>query len=121
MSLLDGSASREVSAGGPSEERRPSTRLGFVHARSGRVPFDDAADRKREGLRVCRAAWLVGVRVREYREIEAGDRMPSLDVYRRISELYGWAADVRRERRLTERPPNDSLCPQVAAAYVEPE
>ena len=47
-------------------------------------------DRKREGLRVCRAAWLIGVSVREYREIVAGDRMPSLDVYRRVSELYGW-------------------------------
>jgi transcriptional regulator with XRE-family HTH domain len=47
-------------------------------------------DRKREGLRVCRAAWLIGVSVREYREIEAGDRMPSLDTYQRISELYGW-------------------------------
>ena len=46
--------------------------------------------RKREGLRVCRAAWLVGVRVREYREIEAGDRTPSLHTYERISELYGW-------------------------------
>jgi hypothetical protein len=30
------------------------------------------SDRKREGLRVCRAAWLVGVSVREYRQIEAG-------------------------------------------------
>jgi hypothetical protein len=48
-------------------------------------------DRKREGLRVCRAAWLVGVSVREYREIEAGDRTPSLDSYRRICELYVWA------------------------------
>jgi hypothetical protein len=47
-------------------------------------------DRKREGLRVCRAAWLVGVSVREYREIEAGDPTPPLDVYRRICELYGW-------------------------------
>jgi hypothetical protein len=47
-------------------------------------------DRKREGLRVCRAAWLIGVSVREYREIEAGDRMPRLETYRRISELYGW-------------------------------
>ena len=46
--------------------------------------------RKREGLRVCRAAWLVGVSVREYREIESGDRTPSLDKYERISELYGW-------------------------------
>jgi transcriptional regulator with XRE-family HTH domain len=47
-------------------------------------------DREREGLRVCRAAWLVGLSVREYREIESGDRTPSLDTYRRISELYGW-------------------------------
>jgi transcriptional regulator with XRE-family HTH domain len=47
-------------------------------------------DRKREGLYVCRAAWLVGVSVREYREIEAGDRTPSLDTFRRITELYGW-------------------------------
>ena len=27
---------------------------------------------------------------REYREIEAGDRMPSLATYERISALYGW-------------------------------
>jgi hypothetical protein len=47
-------------------------------------------DRKREGLRVCRAGWLIGVTVREYREIEAGERMPSLATYRRISERYGW-------------------------------
>jgi len=46
-------------------------------------------DRKSEGLRVCRAASLVGVNVREYREIEAGDREPSLGTYERISELYG--------------------------------
>ena len=47
-------------------------------------------DRKREGLRVCRAAWLIGVSVRDYREIEAGDSMPSLDTYRRIADLFGW-------------------------------
>jgi hypothetical protein len=34
-------------------------------------------DRQREGLRICRAAWLIGVTVREYREMEAGDRGPS--------------------------------------------
>jgi hypothetical protein len=34
-------------------------------------------DRMREDLRVCRAAWLIGVSVREYGEIEAGDRTPS--------------------------------------------
>jgi hypothetical protein len=32
----------------------------------------------------------LAVSVREYREIEAGDRTPSLTTYRRISELYGW-------------------------------
>jgi transcriptional regulator with XRE-family HTH domain len=46
--------------------------------------------RKREGLRLCRAAWLVGVSVREYREIEAGDRDPNSGTYERISELYGF-------------------------------
>jgi DNA-binding XRE family transcriptional regulator len=46
--------------------------------------------RKREGLRVCRAAWLVGISVREYREIEAGDRQPSLGTYERICKLYEW-------------------------------
>jgi hypothetical protein len=45
---------------------------------------------KREGLRVCRAAWLVGVSVREHREIEAGDRMRSLSTYERTAELYGF-------------------------------
>jgi helix-turn-helix protein len=47
-------------------------------------------DREREGPRLCRATWLVGVTVREYREIEAGDRTPSPDVYCRLCELYGW-------------------------------
>ena len=46
--------------------------------------------RQREGLRICRAAWLIGISVREYREMESGDRMPSLEVYRRICKLYGW-------------------------------
>jgi Helix-turn-helix domain len=47
-------------------------------------------DRKREGLRVRRAAWLVGVTVREYRELEAGDRIPDNDAWDRICALYGW-------------------------------
>jgi hypothetical protein len=47
-------------------------------------------DWKCGGLRECRAAWLVGVSVREYREIEAGDREPSPGTYERISELFGW-------------------------------
>ena len=46
--------------------------------------------RKREGLRVCRAAWLIGVSVREYREIEAGERFPDPPTYERICSLYRW-------------------------------
>jgi DNA-binding XRE family transcriptional regulator len=45
-------------------------------------------DRKREGLRVCRAAWLVGVSVREYREIEAGDRDPDFQTWRRMCDVF---------------------------------
>ena len=47
-------------------------------------------DRKREGLRVCRAAWLLGVSVREYQDLEAGDRFPESGTYERICKLYGW-------------------------------
>jgi hypothetical protein len=36
-------------------------------------------DRRRQGLRVCRAAWLVGVVVREHREFEAGERSPTFE------------------------------------------
>ena len=56
-------------------------------------------DRKREGLRVCRAAWLVGVTVREYREMEAGDRVPESEVWDRLSELYGWPQTFARSGR----------------------
>jgi hypothetical protein len=47
-------------------------------------------DRKREGLRVCRAAWLIGVTVREYREIEAGERDPDFDTWRRMCDVFSW-------------------------------
>jgi predicted transcriptional regulator len=47
-------------------------------------------DRQREGLRLARAAWLLGVSVRELREIEAGERYPSFDTYDRIEKLFGW-------------------------------
>jgi hypothetical protein len=46
-------------------------------------------DRERLGLRECRAAWLVGVTVREYRELEAS-HPPSADVYEGICDLFGW-------------------------------
>ena len=53
-------------------------------------PWMMQRDRKREGLRICRAAWLVGVTIREYREMEAGDRVPEFDVWDRLCDLYGW-------------------------------
>ena len=34
--------------------------------------------------------WLIGVTVREYRELEAGTRVPDFGTYQRSSELYGW-------------------------------
>jgi len=52
-------------------------------------------DRQREGLRVCRAAWLLGVTVREYRELEAGDRMPNGDTIDRMIEVFGWPSSRR--------------------------
>jgi len=64
-------------------------RLWFV-ATLAAFPSMMERDRKREGLRVCRAAWLLGVSVREYRELEAGTRFPSFDPWDRICKLYGW-------------------------------
>ena len=47
-------------------------------------------DRKREGLCVCRAAWLLGMTVREYRETIDGDRDFTNDEYERACRLFGW-------------------------------
>jgi hypothetical protein len=38
---------------------------------------------------VGQAAWLLGVRPAEYRELEAGARSPSFETWDRICELYG--------------------------------
>jgi transcriptional regulator with XRE-family HTH domain len=46
-------------------------------------------DRERLGLREARAAWLAGVSVREYRELEAGGRWPTFETWDRICKLYG--------------------------------
>ena len=55
-------------------------------------------DRRREGLRVCRAAWLVGVTVREYRELEAGDRIPAR-TWERMVEVFGWPQQYEARMR----------------------
>ena len=49
-------------------------------------------DRERLGLRECRAAWLLGLTVREYRTLEAGeDPLLVSQVWERMVEVYGWA------------------------------
>lgn len=46
-------------------------------------------DRKRAGWSVGRAAWQLGVGIREYRELEAGMRSPSFETWDCICKLYG--------------------------------
>jgi ribosome-binding protein aMBF1 (putative translation factor) len=47
-------------------------------------------DRRRAGWSVGQAAWRLGITVREYREIEVGERWPNGETFNRICELYGW-------------------------------
>ena len=47
-------------------------------------------DRRRHGYRVCQAAWLLGVTVREYRELESGAGFPRFDTWGAMCKLYGW-------------------------------
>jgi hypothetical protein len=46
-------------------------------------------DRPREGLLARRAACLLGLSVREYREIKAGGD-PDADTWERMCEVFGW-------------------------------
>ena len=45
-------------------------------------------DRRRAGWSV--GQWRLGITVRDYREIEAGERWPNGETFNRICELYGW-------------------------------
>jgi hypothetical protein len=48
-------------------------------------------DRERLGLRECRAAWLLGITVRQYRLLEAGeDDLLVAQVWERMVEVFGW-------------------------------
>ena len=46
------------------------------------------------------AAWRLGITVREYREIAAGESVPSWETWDRICRLFGWpqtfASGIRR-------------------------
>ena len=63
-------------------------------------------DRKRWGMRECQAAWCFGVSLREYRELEAGESFPTLEVWGRICELYGWPQTLRRLTAVNEGGPS---------------
>ena len=52
-------------------------------------------DRKQAGWSVGQAARGLGVSVREYQEIEAGERLPNWETFDLICKLYGLAAGVR--------------------------
>jgi hypothetical protein len=40
-------------------------------------------------MRECEGAWRFGLSVREYRELEAGERSPTFETWDRICKLYG--------------------------------
>jgi len=51
----------------------------------------------RLGLRECRAAWLLGITVRQYRLLEAGeDDLLVAQVWERMVEVFGWPQSRRR-------------------------
>ena len=47
-------------------------------------------DRQRLGLLDCRAAWLLGLTVRQYRELEAGEAWISATTWERMVEVFQW-------------------------------
>ena len=47
-------------------------------------------DRRRAGWSVARAAHELGVPIRTYRELEAGERSPTFETWDRICKTFGW-------------------------------
>ena len=58
-------------------------------------------DRERSGLTVDEIAWRLGVSRREYRELEAGRRVPNFQTWDRMCKLFGWTQrfEVAADRR----------------------
>jgi hypothetical protein len=52
-------------------------------------------DRQRLGLRECRAAWLLGLSVRQYRALESGDAAITADLWERMVEVFQWPLAMR--------------------------
>ena len=58
--------------------------------------------RQRLGLRECRAAWLLGLTVREYRALEAGeDQLLVAQAWERMVEVFQWPLALASPVRLT--------------------
>jgi hypothetical protein len=69
------------------KRRRVSADLSF---RRGGAPRHVGARSKHAGWSIGRAAWELGVSIREYREFEAGDRPPNFETWDRICKAFGW-------------------------------
>lgn len=52
-------------------------------------------DRERLGLRECRAAWLLGLTVREYRALEDGGAAMTFDLWERMCTVFQWPQSLR--------------------------
>jgi hypothetical protein len=100
--ILFGHDDARATAGGvrtpfrfPSEEGPPLSGLFASWTRS-KVPFVAAfpdllrTDRERRGFTVGQVAWRLGIKSKEYRELEAGTRSPDFETWDRICKLYGW-------------------------------
>jgi hypothetical protein len=47
-------------------------------------------DRRRGGVTVGQVAWRLGVKPKEYQELEGGRSFSDFDTWDRICKLYGW-------------------------------
>ncbi len=70
----------------------------------GAYPSMMRRDRERLGLRECRAAWLLGLTVREYRALEDGKAMVhDYDTWQAMCDLFGWPQAFYPPRRTPTR------------------
>jgi DNA-binding XRE family transcriptional regulator len=60
--------------------------------------------RIRAGWSVGQAAWRLGVSVREYRGLDAGERWPNWETFHRVCELYGWTQSFVSSILRSDRP-----------------
>ncbi len=73
----------------PFEDRNSVSRVGDLPSVAA-FPDMLRRDRERWGMGESQAAWRFGVSRPEYRELEAGTRLPTFETWDRICKLYGW-------------------------------